>query len=415
MRAFLSPLREAAWLNAERAAVAGWMLLAGLVGIVAVLLGTSRDGINMRGVPLGGDFTSYFSASWLALRGAAALAYDHAAMRAAQIEMMGADYGFLPFMYPPLWLLLCLPLALLPYAAAHAAFLGGTALACWRSLRALHPGRWAVLPLLAFPAFWTNATYGQNGFLSTALLAGATFNLDKRPAVAGVLFGLLAYKPQLGLAVPLALAAAGRWRVFAAASATVLGFAAAATLAFGTGIWGAWLAGADMARLGIDRGAVQFERFVSWFGAVRLAGGEVGSAYAVQAAVALGAAWLLVSVIRRHCPGARAEGALIAACAPLLSHYALEYDWAILALPMAWLMAEAMDGRGFLPWERLGLAVAFILPMVAVALASATGLLLLPPAAAAVFLLVARRAAAGAAGPLTSVGAAEPLVVARAK
>ena len=89
MRAFLSPLREAAWLNAERAAVAGWMLLAGLVGIVAVLLGTSRDGINMRGVPLGGDFTSYFSASWLALRGAAALAYDHAAMRAAQIEMMG--------------------------------------------------------------------------------------------------------------------------------------------------------------------------------------------------------------------------------------------------------------------------------------------------------------------------------------
>ncbi len=83
-------------------------------------------------------------------------------------------------------------------------------MACWRGVRALYPERWAVLLLLAFPAFWSNATYGQNGFLSAALLAGATHHLDKRPAVAGVCFGLLAYKPQLGLAVPLALAATGR-------------------------------------------------------------------------------------------------------------------------------------------------------------------------------------------------------------
>ncbi|MBD0275749.1 MAG: DUF2029 domain-containing protein, partial [Acetobacteraceae bacterium] len=297
MRPSLSPLREAAWLNAERATIAGWMLLAGLVFTLGVLLGTSRDGINSHGVPLGGDFTCYFTASWLALRDGAALAYDHAAMRAAQIEVMGGDYGFLPFFYPPLWLLLCLPFALFPYAVAHAAFVGGTAFACWRGFRALHPERWAVLPLLAFPAFWTNATYGQNGFLSAALLAGAVHHLDKRPALAGICFGLLAYKPQLGLAVPLALAATGRWRVFAAATATVLCFAAAATLAFGAGIWGAWLGGAGMGRVGMEQGAVQFERFASWFGAVRLAGGGIGTAYAVQAAVAVGAAVLLVAAL----------------------------------------------------------------------------------------------------------------------
>ena len=144
----------------------------------------------------------------------------------------------------------------------------------------------------------------------------------------------------------------------------------------------------------MERGAVLFERFASWFGAVRLAGGGVGLAYAVQATVAAGAAGLLVSVLlRRPRPGARAEGALIAACTPLLTPYTLEYDLAILAIPMAWLMAEA-DRGGFLPWERLGLAVAFVLPMLSFALASATCIQLLPLATAAVFLLVLRRVAA---------------------
>jgi hypothetical protein len=394
MRPFLAPLREAPWLNAERATIAGWTLLAGLAFTMAVLLGTSRNGINREGVPLGGDFTCYFTASWLSLRGAAALAYDAAAMRAAQLEVMGGDFGFLPFFYPPLWLLLCLPLALVPYAVAHAAFVGGTAFACWRGLRALHPERWAVLPLLAFPAFWKNATYGQNAFLSTALLAGAIRWLDERPLLAGVCFGVLAYKPQLGLAVPFMLAATGRWRVFAAATATVLCLAAAATLAFGPGIWGAWLGSAGMGRLGMEQGAVRFERFASWFGAVRLAGGGIGAAYAVQAVVAVGAAALLMHLLRRR-PGARAEGALLVACTPLLTHYTLEYDLAILALPMAWLMSEAGRG-GFLPWERLGLAVVFILPMLSFQLASAAGIQLLPLAAAAIFLLVARRAAEAA-------------------
>ncbi len=40
-------------------------------------------------------------------------------------------------------------------------------------------------------------------------------------SLAGVLIGLLAYKPQFGLLIPLVLAVSGRWRVFAAAAATV--------------------------------------------------------------------------------------------------------------------------------------------------------------------------------------------------
>jgi len=86
-----------------------------------------------------------------------------------------------------------------------------------------------------------NVGHGQNGFLTAALLGGALVMLDHRPIVAGILFGLLAYKPQFGMMIPLVLAASGRWRPFAAAAATVLILALAATAAFGPHVWQAFL------------------------------------------------------------------------------------------------------------------------------------------------------------------------------
>ena len=47
-----------------------------------------------------------------------------------------------------------------------------------------------------------------------ALIAFALVQLDRRPVLAGILFGLLAYKPQFGLMIPLVLIATQRWRAF---------------------------------------------------------------------------------------------------------------------------------------------------------------------------------------------------------
>ena len=58
-----------------------------------------------------------------------------------------------------------------------------------------------------------------------------------RPILSGVLFGLLAFKPQLGVLVPIALVAAGLWRTIAAAVATVLVCIVASSLAYGVGLW----------------------------------------------------------------------------------------------------------------------------------------------------------------------------------
>ena len=82
---------------------------------------------------------------------------------------------------------------------------------------------------------------GHNGFLTAALLGAALIQLDRRPLLAGLLIGLLAYKPQFGLLIPLVLAASGRWRAFFAAAATVIVLALLVTLAFGVDVWTAFL------------------------------------------------------------------------------------------------------------------------------------------------------------------------------
>ena len=78
-------------------------------------------------------------------------------------------------------------------------------------MRAILPRPETWLIAAAFPAVFVNIGHGQNGFLTAALLGGALHLLDRRPWLAGVLIGCLAYKPQFGVLIPVALLAGGRW------------------------------------------------------------------------------------------------------------------------------------------------------------------------------------------------------------
>src|SRR5690606_17631500 len=145
--------------------------------------------------------------------------------------------------------LLAAPLALLPYSLALLVWQGGTLVLYLLTVRAII-ARYGVIPTnglwwllaLGFPAVFVNLGPGQNGFLSTALLALALLTLDRRPLLAGVFFGLLAYKPQLGPMIPLVLLATGRWRTIGAAVATVAALAGAVTVFLGVEVWQAFLA-----------------------------------------------------------------------------------------------------------------------------------------------------------------------------
>src|SRR6516225_5841230 len=94
-----------------------------------------------------------------------------------------------------------------------------------------------LLIAAAFPAVFVNVGHGQNGFVTAALLGGALHWLDRKPWIAGILIGLLAYKPQFGVLIPLALLAGQRWSCIGAATATVAGLIAISLLTLGEGVW----------------------------------------------------------------------------------------------------------------------------------------------------------------------------------
>jgi hypothetical protein len=349
-----------------------------------------------------GDFVGFWTAGQLALEGHAADAYREMPHFFKELALHGDTTRlYIAFFYTPFFLLLCTGFALLSYFTALCLWLGSTFLCYAAALRALLPrglgeGSHAWVLFLGYPAVMVNVGFGQNGFLSAALFGGAALWLDRRPELAGMCLGCLAYKPQLGIIVPLALAVAKRWRAFAVASATVLVLAVASTLAFGVDIWPPFIADMGVARHNwLEAPVPSYLQFlITVFGAIRLHDGSLPLAYAAQAAVSVTAVVLLVRALltRPHdARSGRAEIAAIAACVPFCSPFMLEYDLLILAVPMAWLLGEALRD-GFRRGEGVALVAAYLAPaLFKVTLFDNTLKLGVIAAAALLFAVVLRR------------------------
>src|SRR5258708_37305874 len=149
----------------------------------------------------------------------------------------GIEYQY--FNYPPVYLILCAALASLPYLVAFVLFIAATLLFYLAVARRILDDRsvTGLIVLLSFPMLFWTIGLGQNAFLTAALFGMATLLINRRPIAAGLLFGLLCYKPHFGLLVPVALAAGGYWRGFSAAAISAGSFALVSLLLFG---WEAW-------------------------------------------------------------------------------------------------------------------------------------------------------------------------------
>ncbi|MBR0673432.1 glycosyltransferase family 87 protein [Neoroseomonas soli] len=381
----MTPARARLW--------CGGLAVAVLAGVL-ILVGTTRDGIAINGLPVSGDFLSFWAASDLLLAGRPADAYRPALHVAAQARIFPDIGVYFAFFYPPVFLLLCAPLALLPYGASVAAWLAVTGAAYVATMRALLP-RWGLLPVLAFPAGLINIRYGQNGFLSAAIFAAAAALLDRRPVLAGVMLGGLVYKPHLAIAVPFVLAAARRWPAFIACGTTAAGLAALSWLVLGGETWTAFREGSDLARRALEEGWVSPEKMISLFAGIRLAGGPLSLAWAMQAVLSVAVLVAAVLAARRR-PGGMAEVAIMAAAAMLTTPFLLDYDLVVTAVPLGWLLL-AGSRAGFLPWEKTLLLALFLWPLVARMAVEATRLPLAAAAGLVLLALVLRRARAGEA------------------
>lgn len=362
-------LRSGSWLTAERARVYPAMIGAALALAVIALAATAHGAMDVFGRPLGVDFSGVWVAGREVLAGMPTRPFDHAAHAAAQAAAFGASDSFLPWPYPPYALAGAATLAALPYLAALALWQAGT-LALYAgtvSLAARGAGlrhRDVMLAALAFPAVAINALHGQNGFLTAALLGAGALLLPRRPLTAGALLGLLAYKPQFALLWPVALLAGRHWRAAAAAAATVAAMTAATLWAYGPDPWRAFVANLPWTRTVIlERGGLESYKLESAFAAVRLVGGSVAQAYALQAIVAALAAGTLAWVWwRPH--DQRLKLAVLVSATLLSTPYCVDYDLAMLGPALAALVALGMT-RGFGPYEKSLLALAWAMPLAA--------------------------------------------------
>jgi hypothetical protein len=98
-----------------------------------------------------------------------------------------------------------------------------------------------VLALLASPAALLCIVLGQSSFFIGALLLGGLAVLPRRPVLAGVFFGLLTLKPQMGLLLPVLLLVRGETRAILAALLTAGALVALSCLALPPELWRQWL------------------------------------------------------------------------------------------------------------------------------------------------------------------------------
>ncbi len=382
-------LRDAPWLNAERVRAYG---AAYLILALYILGDTLVDLLGWRGGPPGdADFLSFHAASRLALGGQAPAAWDRAAHALAQTASQGTPGRYFAFFYPPTYLLLCLPLGLLPLLPAMLAWVVATGAAFFVLLRAWLPGAGVVALVLAVmaPASVLNAVHGQNAFLTGALLAVAGLAMDRRPGLAGLALATLAFKPQLGLLVIPALLAARRWAVLGWASAAGLAWLLVSWLAFGTAAWQAFLARLPDAGAAMASGELATWQLQSVLAMARTLGLGVVAAQVLQGAVAVAVVLAVVWALRSR-PGGRAEVAAVAAGAPLVTPFVLSYDMLVLLIPTAFLLAQARRG-GFSPWEKAGVALAWLLPGMSLGFGIGAGLSFGALAPAILVVLVLRR------------------------
>ena len=217
----------ATWLTARRLRTHGAILALCVWTFYAWNLATpglrDRNG-NLKGT----DFLHFYTLGLVAdeYRGADLYDISAQAQLAARRVPEAAGIRYLP-LYPPQVSIVFAPLARLSYGWAlfcwwvwSAILYGLCCYAVWRACPGLREYRGTVAILAAaFPAFFHLIAWGQTSAIPLACFVLMFFLLrDQREILAGLVFGCLIFKPQLGVAGAILFLSIGAWKTLAGAS-----------------------------------------------------------------------------------------------------------------------------------------------------------------------------------------------------
>lgn len=322
--------------------------------------------------PLLTDFTSLYAASMLVRTQAASDLYRpremfQASLLAAQAaydgklsENQARTIGFHPWMYPPTFILVAIPLAYLPYHYAWAVWLLLTSIPYLLAMHAIAKDQSFWLIGFAAPPVFFNIMYGQTGFLVTGLIALGLAWLRPRPLLAGVCIGLASIKPHFGVLIPLALICGGYWKTFASATLTVIGTILLSLLLLGANPWYGFIGTAVFHLQGFEHDAYKWGAMTTVLSALHQTGLDMAFVWKGQLAAALVAVLVVCrswwwSPSRPSRPGL--EAAILCTATLLAVPMAYLYDLMLLVPAMAWLWSD-MRERGYRHWELVGLGAA---------------------------------------------------------
>lgn len=357
------PAASGHWLNAERLRLYPWLLVVFYLFMLVLLFRPIHDGSEAEGTytAQGMDFGAYWTASEFALKGEPVQAYSYPAITDAQRVINPLVQTANPFFYPPAFLLICLPLALLPYLVSYLVFIGTTFAAYASLLHRIAPPQTAWVLLLAFPGVFQNVVHGQNAFLTSSLMAAGLIWLPNRPVLAGIAFGLLSFKPHLGVLIPLALLCTRQWRTIATAAVTTALLYGTSLAVFGAGVFQAFIDCMPQVSKWVISNFIPLRKTPTFFSFSMLLGLSPAISYALQTAVAAITAGLVAMVWLRNQNHALRAAALMTG-ALLTTPYLHEYDLAWLAFPVAWVAADGIR-NGWARGEREWLALVWLSPL----------------------------------------------------
>ncbi len=345
-------------------AILAGCLVYNLLTLTAYLASISPEYLDTAGRVVGRDFVNYWTGGVAVFDGMIPEIFDIQLYHPYQEQLLGLEFVEHNWSYPPHMLLLVSPLGLMPYLPALALWsafmLGGYIWVC----SAQNVDRLAIAgALLLAPASFVCLTTGQNGFLTAVLLIGGIRLLGKHSILAGVLFGILTVKPQLGILVPFALVAAREWKAIISASLTAVTLIGLSVVFFGIESWKSYfelVVPVQSSIVNEGRG-VFLTMMPSAYVGLRLLGFDQDVRAIVQVFL------LIVAVIGVAWTFARSQDwvlrlAVLAVGTIVASPYAFNYDMTAVSLAVALLALRALR-QSFLPGERIVLALTWLLPI----------------------------------------------------
>lgn len=311
------------------------------------------------------DYVNYWMAGRMVLSGEQQVLFTQADYFARLQQAFGPGYPIHNWGYPPHFLLLLWPLGFLKYKTGLVVFLTSTYALFLLSVflfRKRHcpnaPLLVLALAIIPFTLMMVDTT--QNGFLTAGLLLLGFALKDERPWAAGVAFGLLTIKPQLGILIPILLLLDRDYRTIAwSAAATALLVLVSGAL-FGLESWHAYLTETLSYQRSVmtDWYGIFLRMMPTAFGSIRTLGFSPAVAAALQWPVSIIASVLVAWTFWRESDSMRRLFALLCGTF-LISPYGFNYDMGALAV-----VAALLFGSGNIrhPYAAPAIAVVAVLP-----------------------------------------------------